>query len=75
MGQAVSPFETMGRRKMRGDDEGGPWVSLLLFFVGYDQKKINNIQIVRFSFDVDRKETPILAHMLIHVIQPGRAIA
>ena len=23
MGQAVSPFETMGRRKMRGDDEGG----------------------------------------------------
>ena len=29
MGQAVSPFETMGRRKMRGDDEGGPWVAPL----------------------------------------------
>ena len=24
-----SPFETMGRRKMRGDDEGGPWVAPL----------------------------------------------
>ena len=30
MRQAVSPFETMGRRKMGGDDEGGLWLGSFL---------------------------------------------